>query len=185
MRRPRTRASGPGAVQSFRDRGAAARRAAMRTADDLRAKGIAALTDLPRRDQAAPRAPATMNPAAGSRLQAGASTITSRANTAASADTDDGERAARYSRLLKIAIAGDRRSSLRPEPGLPLEAAEGPAVNRLRANGPCPAHTQEGRWPMIWEYLAGELSVLLEKLQSATDAPAGDRENQPPNAGMV
>jgi hypothetical protein len=27
---------------------------------------------------------------------------------------------------------------------------------------------------MIWEYLAGELSVLLEKLQSATDAPAGD-----------
>ena len=27
---------------------------------------------------------------------------------------------------------------------------------------------------MIWEYLAGELSVLLEKLQAATDAPAGD-----------
>ena len=27
---------------------------------------------------------------------------------------------------------------------------------------------------MICEYLAGELSVLLEKLQSATDAPAGD-----------
>jgi hypothetical protein len=27
---------------------------------------------------------------------------------------------------------------------------------------------------MIWEHLAGELSVLLEKLQVATDAPAGD-----------
>jgi hypothetical protein len=27
---------------------------------------------------------------------------------------------------------------------------------------------------MIWEYLAGELSVLLEKLQAATDVPAGD-----------
>jgi hypothetical protein len=27
---------------------------------------------------------------------------------------------------------------------------------------------------MIWEYLAGELSVLLEKLQAVTDAPAGD-----------
>lgn len=27
---------------------------------------------------------------------------------------------------------------------------------------------------MIWEYLAGELSVLLEKLQAATEPPAGD-----------
>ncbi len=27
---------------------------------------------------------------------------------------------------------------------------------------------------MIWEYLAGDLSVLLERPQSATDAPADD-----------
>jgi len=27
---------------------------------------------------------------------------------------------------------------------------------------------------MIWEYLAGELSILLEKLQVATDAPASE-----------
>lgn len=27
---------------------------------------------------------------------------------------------------------------------------------------------------MIWEYLAGELSVLLERLQAATDAPSCD-----------
>ena len=27
---------------------------------------------------------------------------------------------------------------------------------------------------MIWEYLAGEFSLLLEKLQAATDTPAGD-----------
>lgn len=27
---------------------------------------------------------------------------------------------------------------------------------------------------MIWEHLAGELSVLLEKLETATDDPAGD-----------
>lgn len=27
---------------------------------------------------------------------------------------------------------------------------------------------------MIWEYLAGDLSVLLEKLEATTDAPARD-----------
>ena len=48
--------------------------------------------------------------------------------------------------------------------------AEGLAFKRFNANGPCLAH-QQGPSPMIWEYLAGELSIRLEQLQAATDAP--------------